>query len=107
MQGSVKQHERKGEVRTDMHCHACSKGFLALLDYRIENNQIIECPHCGHLHYRKVVAGVVTEVRHGSDPNVEPVKCRKVWKHDVLKMKTTTASEAIRNRWLNFGEIED
>lgn len=99
-----KRFQHEGEVRTDMHCHACSKGFIALLDYRIENNQIIECPNCGHSHYRKVENGVVTEIRHGSDNDAPPVKCRRTWKHDSLKMKTTTASEFIRNRWLNFGQ---
>jgi len=96
------RYQNKGEVRTDMHCHACSKGFIALLDHRIENEQIIECPNCGHMHYRRVKNGVVTDERFDSDPNTLPVKCRKTWKHDVLKMKTTTASEFLRNSWLNF-----
>ena len=95
---------KEGEVRTDMHCHNCSKGFLALLDHTIAGNQIIECPHCGHKHYRKVVDGKVTEARHGSDSSGDGVKCRRVWKHDVLLMKSTSACEYIRNRWLNLAQ---
>ncbi len=91
-----------GEVRTDMHCHSCSKGFLALLDHAIKGDQVIECPHCGHKHYRAVVDGVVTERRHGSDNDGQPVKCRRVWKHDSLLMKTTSACNFIRERWLNL-----
>lgn len=86
-----------------MHCHNCHKGFLALLDHDIEGKHVVECPHCGHFHYRVITAGKVTEERHGSGPEEPAHRCRRVWKHNVLAMKTTTASEFIRNRWLNFG----
>lgn len=98
------QHSFQEEVRTSMHCHNCSKGFLALLDHRIDGTHIIECPHCAHQHYRAVKAGVVTEVRWGSDLNTQPVKARKTWKHDSLHIKSTTASDFIRNRWLNLSQ---
>lgn len=97
------ENQKRGEVRTDMHCHACSKGFVALLDHDLEGKHVVECPHCGHEHWREIKAGVVTESRWGSDDSDKPHKCRRVWKHDVLKMKTTTASQFIRERWLNFG----
>lgn len=107
MEGSVDQFVlEEGEVRTDLHCHNCGKGFLALLDSKIEGNQIIECAHCGHEHHRQVVNGKVTEVRHGSSATGSGVRCRRVWKHDSLKMKSTSACNFIRNRWLNLENRE-
>ncbi len=103
---SVDQHQHTGLVRTDVHCHNCSKGFIAELDYSLNGEQVAECPSCGHHHYRKIENGKITEARWSSDnrkPDDTTIKCRNVWKHDVLKMKTSTASAFIRNRWLNFG----
>lgn len=106
MEGSVSEHVQSGPVRTDLHCHNCSRGFIAELDFDIDGEHVVECPHCGHYHYRKIEKGRITESRWSSDnrpPNDESIRCRRVWKHDVLKMKTSSASAFIRNRWLNFG----
>ncbi len=103
---TVDQHQHEGLVRTDIHCHNCSKGFIAELDYSINGEHVAECAYCGHHHYRTIKDGRITEQRWGSDnrpQNSDIIKCRNVWKHDVLAMKTTTASAFIRNRWLNFG----
>jgi DNA-directed RNA polymerase subunit RPC12/RpoP len=93
-----------GEVRTDLYCHECSKNFVALLDYSIDGNHIAECPHCGHEHYRLIQKGKVTDDRwssgYGSDKSKDGIKARRVWKHNVLPAKTTSASEFIRSRWL-------
>lgn len=91
-------------TRTDMHCHECSKGFVALLDYTIQGNHIVNCPHCGHEHCRVIEKGKITEdrwsSRHGSDKDKDGIRARRVWKSDVLAMKTTSASEFLRARWL-------
>lgn len=103
---TVDQHQHQGRVRTDVHCHNCSKGFIAELDYDLNGEHVAVCPYCGHDHYRTITKGKITEQRWGSDPrvqNTDVIKCRHVWKHDVLRMKTSTASEFIRNRWLNHG----
>ena len=87
-----------------MHCHECSKGFVALLDYTIQGNHIVNCPHCGHEHCRVIEKGKITEdrwsSRHGSDKDKDGIRARRVWKSDVLAMKTTSASEFLRARWL-------
>lgn len=99
------QHVNTGETRTDLHCTECGKNFIALLDYDIEGNHIVECPHCGHEHCRVIEAGKVTDVRWSSRvQNQEAVRCRKVWKSNVLQAQTNSASHFIRERWLNFGE---
>ncbi len=92
---------QEGLVRTDMHCHGCSNGFVAQLDYDIDGNHIVECPHCGHEHCRKIEKGKITDDRWDGHNNKVAVPARRVLKHTSLKMQTTTASEFIRDRWLN------
>lgn len=93
-----------GEHRTIMDCHDCSKQFVALLDYSLSGNHVVECPHCGHHHCRVITNGKVTgdrwDSRWGNDKTKDGINARRVWKHDVLQMKTTSASEFMRQRWL-------
>lgn len=91
-----------GERRTHMDCHHCGKSFIALIDFSLDGNHIIECAHCGHEHYRKIQKGVVTEERWGSanGDKLNAHRPRRVWKHNSLPMATTSASAFIRDRWL-------
>lgn len=92
------------ETKTVMDCHDCNKQFVALLDYSINGNHIVQCPTCGHEHCRVIEKGKITEdrwsSRYGSDKERDGIKARRVWKHNVLAMKTTSASEFMRQRWL-------
>lgn len=98
--GSGVSLKHEGLVRTDMHCHACNKNFIAELDHGIDGNHVAECPTCGHEHWRVIKAGVVTGERWGSDDGHPKIKARRVWKHDVLQMQTMSASRFIRDLWL-------
>lgn len=51
---------------TEMFCHDCRNNFTAELDMDINGNHEIECPHCGHIHYRVVENGRVTGERYRS-----------------------------------------
>lgn len=57
---STDQLTHQGEARTSLWCHECKKDFVALLDYSLTGNHIIECPHCGHEHCRVIEGGTVT-----------------------------------------------
>lgn len=91
-------------TKTVMDCHECAKQFVALLDYTINGNHIVECPNCGHEHCRVIENGRITEdrwsSRYGSDKTRDGIRVRRVWKHNVLPMQATSASEFIRQRWL-------
>lgn len=89
-----------GRVRTDLYCTECNKGFIAELDYDIDGNHVVECPHCGHEHCRVITGGRVTGDRWSSRAQRVDVDIRRVWKHDVLQMQTATASAFIRQLWL-------
>ncbi len=92
-----------GPVRTDVSCTECSRTFIALLDYAIDGNHIVECPHCSHEHCRVIEHGVITGERWSSRHQRVDVLPRDVWKSDVLQAKTSTASAFIRESWLLTG----
>ncbi len=101
----TEQHKQSGSVRTDMHCHACSKSFIAELDFDVDGQHSILCPHCNHKHMRYIKNGFVSQDRWDSDGEPSSiVENRRVWKHSVLDIKTSAAGEFLRNRWLNFGK---
>jgi DNA-directed RNA polymerase subunit RPC12/RpoP len=54
------------EQRSDVYCTNCGRTFVATLDMALDGNHEITCPHCQHVHYRVVRAGVVTEDRYRS-----------------------------------------
>lgn len=97
-------HQHDGLVKTDLHCHNCGNCFIAQLDFDLDGNHKIECPHCRHLHYRVIKNGIITEERFGSDNGrTYDVVKRRIWKSkdSVLQMQTSSASFFIRQAWLD------
>lgn len=93
-------------VRTDLHCHECvSRGnpanFVAKIDYDLNGNHEIECPRCGHLHYRLVKDGRVTSERYHSDNATHKVARRDMWKSATQPIVTSSATAFMRDLWLN------
>lgn len=101
-QNSINEYHNVGLVRTDMYCHDCDKNFIATLDYNIDGNHEIICPHCGHEHCRVIEKGIVTSDRWDSryGNNIE-TDTQKTWSHNSLKVNTSSTSHFLRNRWLN------
>lgn len=113
MSETLDEHKHEGTVRTDLYCHNCDKNFIAELDHDIDGNHVIECPHCGHEHCRAIKDGVITSDRWDGRNGADEVRVsqRRIWKHDVLQAKTSSAAEHIRNRflrhrWLNRSDQE-
>ena len=44
-------------------CSSCTKYFDFNLNTTLNGNYRIHCPNCGHIHYRKVLNGAITENR--------------------------------------------
>lgn len=103
-------HRHDKATKTDLHCHECSKTFVALLDYTINGNHVALCPYCGHEHFRVIKDGKITEERWNSsygsvsDKDRVGIKARRVWKveGDVLQEsgRTTMVHSFLRERWL-------
>lgn len=99
--------EGGGIQRTDMHCHNCNKTFVAELDFDINGEHVVECPNCGHEHWRTIKDGKITEARWGKGGNDSKTASKgTVWKHNVLQAKTSTASAFLRERWLNRSDTQ-
>ena len=91
--------------RTDISCHVCNKMFIAELDFSINGDNIIECPNCGHEHYRTIKDGKITEARWDSSKIVTRVKGKSVWKSNVIKARTSSVSVFIRDCWINRSDF--
>ncbi len=92
----------EGIVRTDMYCTQCGKNFIARLDFSIDGNHEIICPHCGHEHCRKIEKGKITDARWDTRNHVKVVaETQRIWTHNVIKASTSSAAEFLRERWLN------
>jgi ribosomal protein S27AE len=95
----------EGWTRTDMHCHNCGKGFIAELNFAINGNHVVECPRCGHEHYRTIKDGVITDARWGSGVEKQgAVRGRSFWKSDVIQAQTSLAAQFLRDKWLNLSQ---
>lgn len=102
---------RSGLVRTELDCHGCTEQgitpnrFIATVDYSLNGNHEIECPRCGHIHYRVIKDGKVTSERHNSGYPTHKVARRNVWKADSLPIVSSTASAFLRDLWLEKGMV--
>ena len=54
------------KIKTELYCHECGNDFTVELDMDLNGNHEIECPHCGHIHYRVIEDGEVTSDRYKS-----------------------------------------
>jgi DNA-directed RNA polymerase subunit RPC12/RpoP len=52
--------------RQELFCHACGRYVQFNIDKSLNGNHEIRCPNCGHLHYRYVDNGIITDRRWGS-----------------------------------------
>jgi len=50
--------------RTRLACHGCNQSFTAELHMEVNGQVEIDCPNCGHPHYRIVQGGRVTGERY-------------------------------------------
>lgn len=55
--------------RQELHCHNCDNYVQFNLDLSRDDNYVLDCPKCGHKHYRVVRDGKITDERWGQDPS--------------------------------------
>lgn len=55
--------------RQELYCHDCNQYVQFDVDVSLNGNHAINCPNCGHEHYRVVENGKITEIRWGSSNN--------------------------------------
>lgn len=55
--------------RQEIYCHECGNYVQFTLDDELDGEHILTCPVCGHLHYRYVDRGRITDQRWASSMN--------------------------------------
>ena len=50
--------------RQELYCHACGRYVQFNLDLSVDGNYKLDCPNCGHDHYRVVKDGKITDERY-------------------------------------------
>lgn len=93
----------KGIVRTEEKCSECSKVIVAKIDFDVNGNHRIICPHCGHIHFRVIKDGVMTGDRfsHSGGQQFVDAPTDTMWSDKTLEIKTTSAHQHIRERFLD------
>lgn len=70
----------------------CGKYFLTWLRQNMNGEYTIQCPNCGHHHFRKIVDGLVTSDRHDLRSGTQEI---------IIGLKTTLRDEP----WTNDPEF--
>lgn len=106
--------EGGGLQRTSVHCHQCSKYFIAEINFDLNGDYVIECPYCSHEHCRTVKDGKITEARWDGRNQRKTDEKRSVWIAGIVTQKdtniiaagkTSTVSNFIRDAWLNRSDF--
>lgn len=56
------------KVKKEFSCTSCQKYFDIKLNMSLDGNYRIHCPNCGHVHYRMVKKGKITDDRFNDNP---------------------------------------
>lgn len=91
----------KGIIRTDEICTSCKKMFIMKVDFNVNGNHTMVCPHCGHQHCRVIKDGKVTGDRWDSSMEHVEVSKDSMWSDRTVGAKTSAVFQHLRERWLN------
>lgn len=79
-------------VKSEFNCTNCHKYFDFTMNVSLNGNYRIHCPNCGHVHYRSVKDGVITDTRFPENDSV-------ILYEDIIPMKSSCrdASKEVHN----------
>jgi hypothetical protein len=77
--------------RQELYCHNCDRYVQFNLDLSVDGNYRLDCPFCGHDHYRVVKDRKITDERYGQSPN------QNMYTQIYTSSSTTTST------WTNYG----
>ena len=55
----------------EFYCQECRKYFDVKLNMSLNGNHRVHCPNCGHIHFRMITDGQITEARFTQNQNDE------------------------------------
>jgi putative FmdB family regulatory protein len=94
------------KIAYEFRCTECGKYFDVKLNVALNGNYRVHCPNCGHIHYRTVKEGKITDTRfpdnHGSIliEDIKPMKssCRDFQKETILDSDCNYSTESFLHR---------
>lgn len=89
-------------VTHEFRCTECGKYFDVKLNITLKGNYRIHCPNCGHVHYRQIVDGKITENRF-------PDNRESLLIEDIMPMKSAcrdTKKETEKDSYFNADKGE-
>lgn len=63
------EYEERVEAQ-ELFCTECGKYVRFPINLALDGNHEVTCPNCGHVHYRVVVKGIITEDRYSPCPGM-------------------------------------
>ena len=100
--------------RQELACTDCRKIFRFSLDFELDGNHEIKCPGCGHIHYRVIIDGKITEERFNQNPSYMIYNATSYYMTSGTSSATNdtsytgtggtsagTGSGFLRNAWMN------
>jgi len=69
-------------VKTEFMCTVCLKYYDVMMNVSLNGNYRIHCPDCGHVHYRAVKDGTITDTRFPDNDSV-------ILYEDIIPMKSS------------------
>ena len=89
----------KGVVRTEESCSNCHKLMIFTVNFDLNGDHVVVCPHCGHQHCRIIKDGVVTGDRWSSRSESVEVPKDSIWDNTNIGAKSVAAYQHIREKW--------
>ena len=83
-------------VKFEFHCQICYKYFDIKLNTTLNGNHRIHCPSCGHIHYRYVKDGKITEDRFTDKPNSILIDDIYPMKSSCRDFQTETSEDCVQ-----------
>lgn len=93
------------KIKKEFYCNECRKYFDIKLNISLDGNYRVHCPNCGHIHYRTVKKGVITDQRFPDNhesiliEDIYPMKssCRDLQKE--VDGRPMTDAQIIKSLW--------
>lgn len=77
--------------KQELFCHGCNSYVQFELDIEVDGNYTLDCPNCGHPHYRLVSDGRITGIRWDVEP-LNDLPVINIWPTGLSDTATITNS---------------
>lgn len=99
--------------KKEFQCTECHKFFDFMINTALNGQYRIHCPKCGHVHYRHVKDGAITEDRFTNDSSRDndiiiedivpmPSSCRDTPKEQIKDAEQVTGQGFMHRLWSNI-----